>query len=137
MSLSLFLFTFSATSKAMDLTVNVHNIKPDQGALVIELMTENTFENELDNSANTIKVAVSRTSASYQFSSIEPGEYAVFVYQDINQNSELDFSIFSGAEEPVGTSNNISFNLIPPSWKEVKIHMGNMDREINITLSEE
>jgi uncharacterized protein (DUF2141 family) len=54
------------------------------------------------------------------FSGIEPGDYAVGVYQDTNGNGRLDATVARDPTEPWGISNNPRPKDRPPAWDESK-----------------
>ncbi len=129
-ALIIILFT-SANAKAESLIVNITNIHLLKGNIVIELMDEVAFDDDTKVEAKVIPVT--ENSLSYQFESIKAGEYALFVYQDLNENNEPDFSIF-GPEEPIGVSNNVKFSLLPPSWDEVMFKLNSENNSVDIVL---
>jgi uncharacterized protein (DUF2141 family) len=48
------------------------------------------------------------------------GTYAVAVYQDLNQNAQLDSNVFGIPTEPYGFSNNVRPKLRAPSFDETR-----------------
>ena len=48
------------------------------------------------------------------------GEYAIAVYQDINNNGELDTNLVGFPNEPYGFSNEQTVLFSPPNWKKSK-----------------
>ena len=128
------IFSMCFSVQAEVLTVTIKNIEKITGQLVVEVMDESFFKDEEGNGSYIKKVAVSSSTQQTTFSSIQPGEYAILVYQDLNSNDELDFSIFSGPQEPIGASNNAKFSLGLPSWNKAKIVKGINDKEIEISL---
>lgn len=128
------LWVVSFASMAQKLTINVTNIEQIKGNLVIELMDKKTFDEDSDDVDISIVIPVTSKEVVHEFNGIIDGEYAVFVYQDLNNNKELDFSVFSGPQEPVGASNNVQFSFLPPTWDEVKVSVSDRTPSINILL---
>jgi uncharacterized protein (DUF2141 family) len=56
----------------------------------------------------------------FSFPNLDPGEYAVGVYQDLNGNRVLDTTIARKATEPWGLSNNPPVHNRPVTWDEAK-----------------
>jgi len=54
------------------------------------------------------------------FPDLEPGEYAIAVYQDLNGNGRLDATVAGNPTEPWGISNNPRLKARPPNWEEAK-----------------
>ena len=65
---------------------------------------------------------------------LEPGRYAVSVYEDVNGNQKLDMGILGIPKEPVGASNNPAPHFGPPHFDECAFNMGNSDQKIAISL---
>lgn len=128
------LWVVSFASMAQKVTINVTNIEQIKGNLVIELMDKKTFDEDSDNVDISIVIPVTSKEVVHEFNGIIDGEYAVLVYQDLNNNKELDFSVFSGPQEPVGASNNVQFGFLPPTWDEVKVSVSDRTPSINILL---
>lgn len=63
--------------------------------------------------------ALSRT-IQLRFTDVEPGEYALAVYQDRNGDNRLDMTLGRVALEPWGLSNDPRPPDRPPTWDEAK-----------------
>lgn len=68
------------------------------------------------------------------FSGLEPGEYAVAVYQDLNGNRRLDATIARHPTEPWGVSNNPRPQDRPVTWEEAKFMLPPEGAKIVIEL---
>lgn len=51
---------------------------------------------------------------------LPPGEYAFFLYQDVNNNGQLERSFVGLPKEPYAFSNNVEIHLSKPSWDAMK-----------------
>ena len=119
------------------LTVNVHGVKELKGHLVIELMNKSTYEDDVENSPKYIAtILVTKHKQEHTFIDLSEGDYAVLVYHDLNSNNDLDFSVFSGPEEPVGASNNAVSSFGLPDWEDVKVSILKSHKLIDITLND-
>lgn len=84
------------------LTVNVKGITTIKGELYIAIYSgEENFQKKAV-AATRIKVKHSSESVSFN---LPKGEYAITLYQDVNNNGRLD-KLFSVPIEPYGVSNN-------------------------------
>lgn len=126
---------FSLTIKANNLTINVNDITLIEGVLIVEVMDKTFYQNDVGEGVIVNKILVSKNTHSITIDSLPAGEYAVLVYQDINNNDELDFSFFSGPEEPTGASNNPKSSFGPPSWGKVMLVKTKEDKLVEIKLS--
>jgi len=68
------------------------------------------------------------------FSGLEPGEYAVGVYQDVNGNGRLDATVARVPTEPWGISNNVRPKDRAPTWDDVKFTLPAEGAKIVIEL---
>ena len=68
------------------------------------------------------------------FSDLEPGEYAVGVYQDLNGNGRLDATVARNPTEPWGISNNPRPKDRSPTWDEAKFRLPPDGAKIMIEL---
>ena len=64
---------------------------------------------------------------------IPEGEYVIQIYQDVNNNSQLDFGLFGIPKEPVGIS-NWNNRGIPGNFNRHKVTISNGTR-ITITIN--
>lgn len=63
------------------------------------------------------------------------GDYAIKVFQDVNENRELDIGLF-GPKEPYGFSNDARGSSGPPSWEAVRFHFDGTDQTVEIAMRE-
>jgi uncharacterized protein (DUF2141 family) len=107
--------TPSADSATHKLTVTVNGITQRTGKLYVGLATdEKTFTGK---SAVTQVIDVPATGdATVTFSDLKPGKYAVRIYQDMNDNKQMDFSGQMPAE-PFGFS-NVTMLMGPPQFDQ-------------------
>jgi uncharacterized protein (DUF2141 family) len=78
-------------------------------------------------------VSVSGTELVHTFGAIDNGAYVVVVFQDLNNNRELDTNFMRIPKEPYGFSNNPSMIIDPPSFDEASFIITG-DAKIEITL---
>lgn len=66
------------------------------------------------------------------FASIPKGDYAVRMYQDVNNDGKANTGMFGMPKEPFGFSNNPSVSFGPPSFDKAKFTVG--DQPVAITV---
>lgn len=64
---------------------------------------------------------------------LDPGDYAVSTYQDLNNNGKLDRYIIGKPKEPYGFSNNVK-PFGPPSFDDCKFKLMSSPKTISISL---
>lgn len=97
------LMTFSQT---YDLKVIITDIEDEKGSIFLSLHNnEDTFPSGTGDTVKTGKIDKFDTTATFNFSDLEEGEYAISFFQDLNGNEEMDTNFIGFPKEPVGASN--------------------------------
>src|SRR4051812_46082353 len=100
------------------LEVTVQNIKEAKGTIRVGLFkTEETF---LKKAAEGKVVKASDSEVTVTFENLKPGEYAVSVIHDENENGELDKNAMGIPKEGFAFGNNAMGMFGPPSFEEAK-----------------
>ena len=79
--------------------------------------------------ADTIKEGVVATDLS-----LPPGEYALSVFYDKNDNGKLDSNFMGIPKEPVALSNNARGKFGPPKYKDAVFTLGSEAATQNISM---
>lgn len=121
--LSLLFVEMSFSPQKADLVVQLSNLERGKGTINVALFR--TAEDFTDNPYKTLrqKVKTGQSGASLTFESVEPGEYAIAVYQDLNENGELDTNFVGIPKEPYGFSNNYRPTMSSPSFAKAKFEL--------------
>jgi len=85
------------------LTINVNNLKKNEGKLVVEIY--NNRADWLKKPFRKTVVAASEETKVISFD-VPPGPYAISIYQDVNGNGALDQNFIGIPKEPIGFGNN-------------------------------
>jgi len=97
--------------------VHIQNIKSDKGTLRIGLYQKQ--ENFLGEAFKSLDVKANSKGVTVTFENIEPGEYAISLYHDKDDNEKLN-TFLKMPTEPYGTSNNAKGQFGPPKWADAK-----------------
>ena len=101
------------------LEVTIKNIKELKGTIRVSVFSnENNF---LKQALESKVVKASATETTVVFDKLEPGEYALAVIHDLNENNELDKGFMGIPQEPYGFSNDARGKFGPPSYEESKL----------------
>jgi uncharacterized protein (DUF2141 family) len=120
--LSIFIHTKCIPAQVASLEVNVNNIKSKKGSIRIGLFTsEKDF---LKNAAEGKVVKVTGAEVTVVFENLLPGEYALSVIHDENENGKLDSNVFGVPKEGFAFGNNAMGPFGPPSFEKAKIVIG-------------
>ena len=58
-----------------------------------------------------------------QFEGVPHGQYAFMIYQDVNDNDEIDSNFIGYPKEPFGFSNNPPIRFGPPGFKKASFEV--------------
>ena len=124
-SLSLF---FSASIMAADLTVNVSHIEQIKGKVHIGLfIASSDFPNSAGQWRGKI-ISVNKASVNTTFTDLPSDDYAVAVFQDLNNNQILDTNFFGIPKEPYGFSGG-NPTMGAPDFDEAKFSLAEDDEQ--------
>lgn len=130
---ALILLSFSQLSLAADIKVKISNVQIGKGKIYVEVLDRKAYEEEGDSTSLT-KHTPSAKELDLVLTDIPEGEYTLVVYQDLNDNQDLDFSFISGPKEPIGVAHKQKLDYFPPDWKNVKFSSGIKDQVIEVYL---
>ncbi|MDR3328194.1 MAG: DUF2141 domain-containing protein [Prevotellaceae bacterium] len=115
---------------AQTLTVKVENIEHIKSNLIVKLF--NNAKDFPDVHFKSQDVKITDKTMTVTFPNLPKGMYAVTVYQDINENKQLDNNFLGIPKEKYGLSNNI-YKPSKPDFKTCSFLI-NSDITINIKL---
>lgn len=111
------------------ITVVIENVLNDKGNILAGLYTEENFMRGAGVAEYATKAKPGELS--FEFTDITPGDYAITVMQDFNENQRMDFEDSGMPVEPYGTSGS-GMAMGPPSFYDSKFTVGDEDLEIRI-----
>ena len=95
---------------------------------------ERAFPKSPEKSLRTVYVTVNNNKAMAVFENLQPGEYAISVYHDENNNQNMDTNFLGIPKEGVGASNNAKGHFGPPEYKDAKFYYNGNNQVIKITI---
>jgi len=111
----LFWGTFSAVPAKLNVVVK--DVKVGKGSVVLEVY--DSEKNFLKNPVARQTVKAGSQALEFSFDLAE-GNYAIAIYQDVNDNKKLDKGWFGIPTEPYGLSNNFRPKFSAPSFNDCK-----------------
>jgi uncharacterized protein (DUF2141 family) len=127
----IFLWGAAQTAVGQDLEVTVKNIKNSKGVLVIGLFgSEKTFTKQ------PLKAEMPKAETGtlkVLFKNIQPGEYAVSIFHDANENGVLDMNFMGIPKEGFGFSNDAMGVFGPPTFTKAKFSWPE-SRMVSVTM---
>lgn len=122
---------FSQNVNAADLSINITEIEQGKGHVLVALYADKKSYNSSKASFSNAVKAVNNQEVVH-FKNIPEGEYAIKMYQDENDNNELDFNMIGIPKEGYGFSNNVG-QFGAPEYVEAKFTIKD-NTAINIEL---
>ncbi len=113
LTLVLCLMSQSHLSVAAELTVSLDN-PPASGVIVIQLFNSANAFGDLRDPVKVVRHTLDGRE-QYRIEDVDPGEYALMVYSDENENDQIDKSFIGIPTEPLGFSNRYA-PTGPPSY---------------------
>lgn len=111
---------FVLPSFAHELTLSVSNIKTVKGDLLVAVYDKEEHYNSNSNWVAVKKVKVAETTILLDFADLPAGNYAVKLFQDENENGQIDTGAGGIPIERYGFSKNAG-SYGPPSFDEAKV----------------
>ena len=103
------------------LTVKIEQVRNLNGDLLVGLYDSTSNFPRKVSTGKVIKVT--ETNMLVTFSKVRPGNYAVSVLHDENQNKDLDQGMLGKPKEGYGFSNNVMGLIGPPSFKKARFNV--------------
>lgn len=117
---------------AAELTIQIEGIATPQGAIMLGLFDEASYEG--DSSIRGTSLDVAGTVVAVTFDDLGPGEYAIKLYHDVNGDGELNTNALGIPNEPYAFSNNARGRFGPAKWSAASFEVGGDTTTHTITL---
>ena len=125
-------FTFAQTDNSPNVTVNISNLKSNEGQIFISIYnSEDTF---LGKGFKSFVTKIENNSCLVTFENILNGIYAISFFHDENDNNKMDSNFLGIPKEDYGCSNNAKGFMGPPKWEDAKFEVKNESLTQHIKL---
>ena len=112
----------ASSTLAAELIIKIKNVEHDSGTIYIAIWAnEKNWPDGEPFRALSTKAELDVTTVRVE---IPEGTYAVSVYQDINDNGQMDNNALGMPKEPWGVSNDAPARFGPPKWKRMTFELG-------------
>ena len=119
----------SSETNSQTITITLENVLNDEGSLIVALHTSETFMKGAGVQNQTVKA--NKGEIVLQLEDVSPGQYAILVLHDKNENNRMDFETNGMPKEAWATSSKtVSFG--PPSFEESKFEVA--DTSVNLSM---
>ncbi len=113
-------------------TVEVQNVQTATGTVEIGLFKPCDGFPDKCRPTESKQVKATKGSVRAVFD-VDPGEYALAIYHDVNSNGKIDMR-FMIPREPYGFSNNIRPRFSAPKFRECRIQVGNEAKTVAVRI---
>ncbi len=119
-----------SNSNGTTITVTVP-CQSSEGKVLLGLYTEDTFMKAAPNQSAYAEIVDGKATATFE--NVGPGIYAISIFQDKNNNKQMDFEPNGMPKEPYGVSNNV-MSFGPPMWADAKFEVANQPINMEIRI---
>jgi len=121
---------------AFELFIEIGNVKNKNsvvGCALFDKTIKDSFPTDYEKAVQ-LNIPGNIENIVCRFENLPSGDYAVSVFNDENNNGQLDTNLFGIPKEDWGVSNNIRHALSSPTFEEAKVTIDNDDLKIRIDL---
>ena len=122
----------SFNASAADLTIKIPVLEEAKGKISMAV-----YDSE-KNFSQTVLIGATETAVKgemlFSFSELPAGNYAVMVYQDLNDNGKLDSNLLGMPKEPWGASLQGTRIFGAPKWADTQFKLPEEGTTITINL---
>ena len=117
------------------LTVVINDFRNSLGHANVALFNKgDDFPQLFEKAFRVAYISVENKKSVAVFENLPPGEYAVSVYHDENNNKKMDTNLLGIPKEGVGASNNARGHFGPPKYKNAKFNFSGSSLTITINM---
>ncbi|WP_299195922.1 DUF2141 domain-containing protein [uncultured Erythrobacter sp.] len=125
----------AAPAAAQSLTVTITDVRSSDGVVRACLTAmESTFprcDRDPNSRSSTVR---SGDTVTIRFDDVAPGEYAIAVLHDENENGKIDRVLGMAPREGYGFSRDAPVRMAPPDWDDAVFEMGGSSRSMTIKM---
>jgi uncharacterized protein (DUF2141 family) len=136
-SLAMFPSSGFAQMECPSINVKIANISNNTGVIACAIFkSKEGFPSKFIKYASKIMLSqIEGKDASFEFSDIEPGTYAIAVIHDENRNGELDTNFFGIPTEGYGFSSGAEVTMSAPSFSDAVFSYDGQLLQMSISLN--
>ena len=116
---------------AADLTIRIEGVEEASGTFHVAVFDADGWDK---NDAVAGKLAPAEEGGELVFTGLEPGAYGVKIYQDVDDNGELNLGMWRIPTEPYGFSNDAPARMGPPKFSKAGFDLPEAGTVQTITL---
>ncbi len=114
--------------------LDITGIQQESGALKIAVFAEGDGFPNHERADHLQSIEVGQIDGPIRLESLLPGNYAIAVYQDVDDNGKLNRAAVGYPTEPYGFSNNARATFGPPPYSNAKFRAAVGDQTLAIEI---
>ena len=134
--LSCFGVSGAADQVSARVVVTIIGFESDAGQVMVALWDDPEHFPTGESHVAALRAVIKDGSAQLEFIDVAPGEYALSVFHDENDNGELDTGFMGIPKEPFGTSNDARGRFGPPKFDDARFQVADGVVELTVNLQE-
>ena len=119
-------------ASAADLTVQIDDVKSAEGQLTVAVY--NSSDTFLKKPLTGVRTQATTEGKTVIIKDLPPGEYAIVVMHDVNQNGKMDKNFLGIPTEDYAFSNNATGKMGPPSFDAAKFQLPEAGSTVKVSL---
>ncbi len=125
----------NANASSGSLTVAINGLKNQKGQICLSLFSQSEgFPGKSDRAVAVQCVQTSEASLGVTFKNLNPGNYAVALFHDVNADGKLNTGLFGIPKEGFGFSRNPRVRTRAPRFDEAALALSSANNNIQIRL---
>jgi uncharacterized protein (DUF2141 family) len=126
----------SADDVSGRIVVTIVGFESDKGQIMVALWDEPDRFPTGEHHVAALRAVIKDGTAQVEFADVAPGEYALSVFHDENDNGELDTGFMGIPREPIGASNDARGRFGPPRFDDARFDVDQSVVELTINLQQ-
>ena len=103
--------------------VNIYNLRNNKGHVLISLFKDGKgYPDKPDKAFKIDKATISNNKAELFFKELPPGNYAISILHDQNDDQKMNTNFFGLPKEGYGFSNNVMGTFGPPGYSKASFN---------------
>lgn len=135
-ALTLLMTCPSLSAAGPNLRVTATNLQSDEGSFIVWVYDNpDSWLSDRWRTQKILRIAGNRADDAISVElTLPPGEYALSVFQDLNDDGKLERNFIGLPKEPAGLSNNLRPKFGPPKFEDAKFTVSDVPAEQRIEL---
>ncbi|TXK74045.1 DUF2141 domain-containing protein [Mesonia sp. HuA40] len=123
--LFLFLIVLSLNTYAQNeqLVLSIDNITKIKGTIEVGVFNKSDGFLEKNTAIKNYSIPVNNHTLIYTIKDLPEGDYAISMYQDINEDKKCNLNFIGVPKEPYAFSNNVKPKFSAPNFEECKFRL--------------